>query len=110
MRGLPDIRRLGNLRSSLRSRAPAMGLLALYAYLAFHAFSGSQGVLSWMNYSAEAELQAVKLAERVSQREALQTRVDALSSNGLDLDALDIESRRNLYVSDAKDVTIWLDP
>jgi len=29
----------------LKRRAPALGLIALYAYLAFHAFSGSQGVL-----------------------------------------------------------------
>jgi len=47
---------------SLRRRAPAMGLIVLYAYLAFHAFSGSQGVLSWVSYSSEADDLRAKLA------------------------------------------------
>ena len=94
----------------LKRRAPALGLIALYAYLAFHAFSGSQGVLSWMSYSDEAEVLQGKLAVIQARHKDLQTQVDALSSEGLDLDALDIAARRDLYVSGANEVTIWLDP
>jgi len=94
----------------LKRRAPALGLLALYAYLAFHAFSGSQGVLSWMSYSDEADVLREKLTVVQARHEALQARVDALSNEGLDLDALEISARRDLFVSDANEITIWLDP
>lgn len=94
----------------LKRRAPALGLLALYAYLAFHAFSGSQGVLSWISYSDEADVLREKLAVVQARHEALQLQVDALSNESLDLDALEIAARRDLFVSDTNEVTIWLDP
>lgn len=93
-----------------KRRAPALGLIALYAYLAFHAFSGSQGVLSWMSYSNEADILRGKLTEVEARHANLMTRVDALSNEGLDLDALEIAARRDLFVSDANEITIWLDP
>lgn len=94
----------------LKRRAPTVGLLVLYTYLAFHAFSGSQGVLSWMSYADEAEDLRGKLETRMAHHAALKAQVDALSNESLDLDALEIEVRRNLYVSDMKEMTIWLDP
>ena len=94
----------------LKRRAPALGLIALYTYLAFHAFSGSQGVLSWVGYSEEAGDLRESLAEVQSRHSELRSQVEALSSDSLDLDALDIAARRNLFVSDANEVTIWLDP
>lgn len=94
----------------LKRRAPALGLVALYAYLAFHAFSGSQGVLSWMSYSDEADLLLEKLTVVEARHKVLQAQVDALSNESLDLDALDISARRDLFVSDAYEITIWLDP
>jgi len=99
-----------DMRLDLRRRAPAMGLLALYAYLAFHAFSGSQGLLSWMSYSDEAEVLQANLAERQAYHAALIVRVEALSDEDLDLDVLEIAARRDLFVSDANEMTIWLDP
>lgn len=87
-----------------------MGLIALYAYLAFHAFSGSQGVLSWISYSDEADVLRGKLAAAQARHGDLKSQVDALSNEGLDLDALDIAARRDLFVSDANEITIWLDP
>lgn len=95
---------------NLKRRAPALGLIALYAYLAFHAFSGSQGVLSWINYSDEADVLQDKLTAVETHRTDLQRRVDALSNESLDLDALDIVVRRDLFVSDTNEITIWLDP
>ena len=94
----------------LKRRAPALGLFALYAYLAFHAFSGSQGVLSWISYSEEADSLRVKLNASQARHASLQAQVNALSNASLDLDALEVASRRDLFVSDANEVTIWLDP
>jgi len=88
----------------LKRRAPALGLIALYAYLAF------QGVLSWMSYSDEASVLRGKLQVVQARHAELKSQVDALSSEGLDLDALDIAARRDLFVSGANEVTIWLDP
>ena len=98
------------LHLDIKRRAPALGLIALYLYLAFHAFSGSQGLLSWMNYSDEADRLSVTLAEQQAQHLALKTQVESLRNEGLDLDVLEIAARRDLYVSDAKEITIWLDP
>ena len=94
----------------MRRKAPALGLLALYAYLAFHAFSGSQGVLSWISYSDEAKVLQARLDAQQARHADLKARVEALSNDSLDLDALEIAARRDLYVSGANEVTIWLDP
>ena len=94
----------------LKRRAPTLGLVALYTYLAFHAFSGSQGVLSWMSYSDKAEGLNEKLVAVETRHAELKAQVDALSNGSLDLDALDIAARRDLFVSDANEITIWLDP
>jgi len=95
---------------NLRRKAPALGLIALYAYLAFHAFSGSQGVLSWMSYSDEADSLRVKLEASEARHAALKAEVEALSNESLDLDTLEVYARRDLFVSGANEVTIWLDP
>ncbi len=84
--------------------------MALYAYLAFHAFSGSQGVIRWMDYADRRDSLQMKLTALEGQREMLETQVGALKADGLDLDVLDVEARKKLYVSDTKELTIWLDP
>lgn len=95
--------------ATLRQKFPLMALFSLYAYLAFHAFSGSQGVLRWMQYSDQAEKLTAKAEKLEAEREALQSKVDALSADSLDLDVLDETARQVLNVSDPKEVTIWLD-
>lgn len=107
MRILTHIRRP---QLNLRRRAPAIGLIVLYTYLAFHAFSGSQGVLSWVSYSGEADDLRVKLKASEARHASLKAQVKALSNESLDLDALEVAARRDLYVSDVNEVTIWLDP
>jgi len=94
----------------IRRRAPAIGLIILYTYLAFHAFSGSQGVLSWVSYSNEADDLRVKLEASELRHDALKAQVKAFSNESLDLDALEVAARRDLFVSDVNEVTIWLDP
>lgn len=87
-----------------------LALLVLYAYVGFHALSGSQGVTRWMEHADTAERLTVELAALQDRRAALQAEVDALSASALDLDALDIEARRMLFVAKPGEVTIWLDP
>ncbi len=96
-------------RLELRRRVPALGLMALYAYLAFHAFSGSQGLLSWISYSDEAKVLEARLEVQQAHHAKLKSRVKALSSGSLDLDALEIAARRDLFVSGPNEITIWLD-
>ena len=96
--------------AKLRVKFPILALLGLYAYLAFHAFSGSQGLLRWMSYSDQTKSLSAKFEALEAQRDALQAKVDALSPNGLDLDILDQAARETLYVSGTNEITIWLDP
>ena len=93
-----------------RVKWPVMAIIILYAYLAFHAFSGSQGLMNWMNKEEHAVTLRSELENIQSKRAALETRVDALDVAHLDLDALDALSREKLYYSHPKDMTIWLDP
>lgn len=95
---------------SMKARIPALALIALYAYLAFHAFSGSQGLIRWIDYADRQDKLQRKLTALETQREALDNQVKSLRADGLDLDVLDIEARRNLYVSGTNELTIWLDP
>lgn len=94
----------------VKRRAPAAALIVFYVYLGFHAFSGSQGLVSWMEQSDRADRLEIRLAAMESRRAELQARVDRLSADGLDLDTLDIEARRTLFVSRPDEITIWLDP
>lgn len=94
----------------LKRRAPAAALTAFYLYLGYHAFSGSQGLVKWMEQSDRADYLQTKLERLEAHREALQGDVDRLSSRTLDLDALDIAARETLFVAKEGEVTIWLDP
>ena len=67
-------------------------------------------VLSWVSYSDEAKQLREKLTVVQARHDALKTQVDSLSNDSLDLDALEIAVRRDLYVSGANEMTIWLDP
>jgi len=96
--------------AKFREKFPLLALFSLYAYLAFHAFSGSQGVMRWMNYADQTSKLSVKLDKLETRRSALQSEVDALSAKSLDLDVLDVKAREMLYVSDTNEITIWLDP
>ena len=105
---IPAIPKLPQLH--LNRRAPALGLLALYAYVGFHALSGSQGLVRWMEHEDRAVLLSAKLDRLDAQRDRLQGEVDRLSAGSLDLDALDIEARRKLFVAKPGEITVWLDP
>lgn len=94
----------------IRNKWPLFALITLYVYLAFHAFSGSQGLMRWVDYENDIERNKVKLEAITARREALEAHADSLKASQLDLDMLDIKSREMLFVSRPKEKTIWLDP
>lgn len=104
------MRRLSLTVPEVKRRAPAAALLVFYLYIGFHAFSGSQGLVRWMEQADRADHLQVRLTALESRRADLQTQVDLLSADSLDLDTLDIEARRRLYVAKPGEITIWLDP
>ena len=93
----------------LRSKWPLFALITLYIYLAFHAFSGSQGLMRWVDYENDIERNKMRLEAVTAKREALEAHANNLKADGLDLDTLDIKSREMLFTSRPKEKTIWLD-
>lgn len=93
----------------IRTKWPVFALITLYIYLAFHAFSGSQGLMRWVDYEGDIRRNEVKLAAITKKRIALETQANALKAEGLDLDQLDVKARKMLFVSQTKEKTIWLD-
>lgn len=93
----------------IRHKWPMLALIALYVYLAFHALSGSQGVMRWVDYQSDIDSQRVHLEKLQNQRLAMEIKATNLRADGIDLDALDIAARKNLFVSRPNEVTIWLD-
>ena len=100
--------RLSYIRS-IRRKWPLFALITLYAYLAFHAFSGSQGLMRLVDYENDILKNEAKLAILTQKRLALEDHANALKAEGLDLDKLDIKARELLFVSGTKEKTIWLD-
>ena len=103
-----DIHWLDRLRR-IRSKWPLFALITLYIYLAFHAFSGSQGLMRWVDYENDIERNQARLEAVTAKREALEAHANSLKASQLDLDTLDIKSREMLFVSRPKEKTIWLD-
>jgi cell division protein FtsB len=104
------IRRLQLTLPDVKRRAPAAALVVFYLYIGFHAFSGSQGLVRWMEHADRADHLQGRLTALESRRADLQAHVDLLSAGSLDLDTLDIEARQRLYVAKPGEITIWLDP
>lgn len=94
----------------IRNKWPLFALITLYVYLAFHAFSGSQGLMRWVDYENDIERNKIKLEAITARREALEAHADSLKASQLDLDMLDIKSREMIFVSRPNEKTIWLDP
>lgn len=104
------MRRLKIKVPDVKRRAPAAALLVFYLYIGYHAFSGSQGLVCWMEQADRAEHLQLRLTALESRRSTLQEQVDLLSADKLDLDTLDIVARRRLFVAKPGEITIWLDP
>ena len=94
---------------NIRNKWPIFALVTLYIYLAFHAFSGSQGLMRWVDYDRDIQRNKTRLEAVTAKRIALEDHAKGLKAEGLDLDKLDIKAREMLFVSQAKEKTIWLD-
>ena len=93
---------------SIRKAWPIAALCVFYIYLTFHALSGSQGLVRWVDYENEIARNKTLLEAARLEREALEARSDALRASQLDLDALDIKAREQAFLARPQDVTIWL--
>jgi cell division protein FtsB len=104
------MRRLTHTLTQMKRRAPGAALLMVYLYLGYHAFSGSQGLVRWLEQTDRADYLEARLDRLEAQRDGLQQDVDMLSARSLDLDTLDVEARRMLFVAHPDEVTVWLTP
>ena len=93
----------------LRYKWPIIALCIFYFYLAFHALSGNQGLMRWVDYESNIARNTAALSQLQSERTALQARADSLAAEQLNIDVLDMEARRILFNSHPNEYTIWLD-
>jgi len=93
----------------IKLNLPFYALVILYMYLAFHALSGSKGLLSWAEYEAEITVKQVELDSLRAEIAALETQAAFFEDSYLNLDVLDEASREVLFVTHTKDVVIFLD-
>ncbi len=93
-----------------RKSWPVLAICAFYIYLAFHALSGSQGLMSWVDYEADIERHSEDLEGIKLIKSELEFQVEALRAQDLNRDLLDMKARRAVYYSHPNEITIWLDP
>jgi cell division protein FtsB len=94
---------------TLKNKWPLISLLVLYMYLIFHAISGSEGIIGYLEYEKKINITEKILLELSEDRKKLEKHAVSLNSSELDLDKLDIKARQLLFVSDPNEKTIWLD-
>jgi cell division protein FtsB len=94
---------------SIKNKWPLISLLVLYMYLIFHAVSGSEGIIGYLEHEKKIAFKEKTLLELSKDRKKLEKHALSLNSSALDLDKLDIKARQLLFVSDPNEKTIWLD-
>ncbi|NNE58077.1 MAG: hypothetical protein HKN36_08225 [Hellea sp.] len=94
----------------IRRSWPLLAICAFYIYLAFHALSGSQGLMSWVDYKTDIERLNRELTEIRTVKADLEFQTHALRADSLNRDQLDVKAREKAFVSHPNDLTIWLDP
>ena len=94
---------------TLKNKWPLISLLVIYMYLIFHAISGSEGIIGYLEYEKKINITEEILLELSEDRKKLEKHAVSLNSSELDLDKLDIKARQLLFVSDPNEKTIWLD-
>ena len=94
---------------TLKNKWPLISLLVLYMYLIFHAVSGSEGIIGYLEHEKKIAFKEKTLLELSEDRKKLEKHALSLNSSALDLDKLDIKARQLLFVSDPNEKTIWLD-
>jgi len=84
-------------------------LIVFYGYLAFHALSGRQGLIRWVDYKADIGRHEITLEALQAERLAVERDVSQLKAEQLNLDALDMKAREVIFVLQANEMTIYLD-
>ncbi len=92
----------------IRKSWPVAALCIFYIYLAFHALSGNQGLVSWVEYENNIVHYQTQIDAAQERRKTLEARTDALRASQLDLDVLDIKAREQAFLSRPEEITIWL--
>lgn len=83
-------------------------LFLITIYFIFHSFSGDRGVFAYMKLSSKLKEQTTTLNELLSERDALQRKVDLLHPKNLDLDLLDEIARRDLGLISQTEKVMYL--
>lgn len=104
---LNDKKALMRLPKILASPAKVIFVLALL-FFAFQAFTGEQGLLSWRQYSIEAERLEQEKQILTTRKTNLQNSVNRLSSNSPDKDFIEDVALNNLNMANSKDMMIKL--
>jgi len=77
-----------------RSAALSLGLSAVIVYLAAHAVTGRQGLISYMRLQEQERTLSAERDALSGQQAALEARIKQLSTEHLDLDVLEEEARK----------------
>ncbi len=94
----------------IRREWPVIAIAAFYVYLTFHALSGNQGLMRWVDYENDIITYQAKLEAAQSRRADLESHASALKASQIDLDLLDLKAREYLFATRSEELTIWLDP
>jgi len=94
----------------IRQSWPVLAILSFYIYLAFHALSGSQGLMSWADYKADIDRLQTELIQARDYKLDLERQIADLRTDNLNRDALDLLAREKAFLSYPNELTIWLDP
>jgi cell division protein FtsB len=68
-------------------------LVVIFVYLLFHAISGENGLISYVNIKKQIEEQSAALQRKNSELEMIKRKVELLSNQSLDLDLLEEQCR-----------------
>jgi len=89
---------LGKLNRLQRSW-PVLAICMFYIYLAFHALSGSQGLMSWVDYEADIDRLTSELEALEARKANLEFQIDSLRRDGLNRDLLDYKASELAFYS-----------
>jgi cell division protein FtsB len=86
------------LAGALKGRWLGFVVTAILAYFGYHALHGSYGILAWIDTSRDLHAARQELAQLKSERETLQSEVQAFQRDSIDRDLLEEELRKLGYV------------
>ncbi len=89
--------------------ASSLFCVLILFYLGFHTVSGERGLFALLRESHKLETLKSELEATKAKRELLDAKIKRLSSNSLDLDLLDEQSRRVLGTMGKDEVVLFVD-